>query len=96
MQGIPGGSRASKGTSLSKDDINEALITKLNQLNEVAAERNQSLAQMSLAWVLREEKVTSALIGASSVDQIKENVKALKLMTFSKEELKTIDKIVKE
>lgn len=96
LQGVPQGSRASKGTSLSKEDINETLITKLNQLNEIAAERNQSLAQMSLAWVLREEKVTSALIGASNVNQIEENVRALEQMTFSKEELKLIDEIVKE
>ncbi len=95
LQGVPQGSRASKGTSLSKEDINETLITKLNQLNEIAAERNQSLAQMSLAWVLREEKVTSALIGASNINQIEENVRALQQMTFSKEELKLIDEIVK-
>ncbi|MED4129810.1 L-glyceraldehyde 3-phosphate reductase [Shouchella miscanthi] len=94
LNGIPTGSRATKGTSLSQEEITDATISKLNQLNELAKTRNQSLAQMSLAWVLREEKVTSALIGASKVEQIEENVKALDHLAFSKSELETIDRIL--
>ncbi len=94
LNGIPTGSRATKGTSLSQEEITDATISKLNQLNELAKTRNQSLAQMSLAWVLREEKVTSALIGASKMEQIEENVKALDHLAFSKSELETIDRIL--
>lgn len=94
LNGVPEGSRASKETSLSRDSINEEMLSKITQLNELASERNQSLAQMSLAWVLREGKVTSALIGASKVEQIEENVKALNNLEFTNKEISRIDAIL--
>ncbi len=94
LNGVPEGSRASKETSLSRDSINEEMLSKITQLNELASARNQSLAQMSLAWVLREGKVTSALIGASKVEQIEENVKALNNLEFTNKEISKIDAIL--
>lgn len=92
---IPGGSRASKEYEyLKAEHITPELLTKLRRLNEVAQKRGQTLAQMALAWTLRAGGVTSALIGASRVSQIEENVKALEYLEFSKEELVTIDYIV--
>lgn len=94
LDGIPDGSRASKETSLSLDSINEETLSKIKQLNAMALERDQSLAQMSLAWVLREGKVTSALIGASKVEQIEENVKVLNNLEFTNKEITKIDSIL--
>jgi L-glyceraldehyde 3-phosphate reductase len=95
LNGIPADSRAalwwdeeSRGRR-----INENLVTKLRKLNTIALQRGQSLAQMSLAWLLRDNRVTSALIGASKVSQIEENVKALSDMNFSEEELRKIDEL---
>lgn len=93
LNGIPEGSRAAtKGTFLSKDLITEDRISHIRSLASIAKERGQSLAQMALAWVLRDPRVTSALIGASSAAQIEENVAALNNCTFSEEELARIDK----
>ncbi len=95
ISGIPSDSRASKPTSFLKaDSITEDKLQKIRLLNDIAASRGQSLAQMSLAWVLREGRITSALIGASKVSQIEENVSALNNLEFSKEELYKIDKIL--
>lgn len=95
LSGIPSDSRASKPHGfLKKKDVTEDKLRKVRQLNELAAERGQSLAQMALAWVLREGRVTSALIGASRVSQIEENVAALNRLEFSKEELTRIDAIL--
>lgn len=92
---IPQDSRASEiNSTIGKDEINETVIKKLKLLNDVAAKRNQTLAQMSLAWVLRDEKVTSAIIGASRVSQIEENVKAIENLNFSSDELEKIEKIL--
>lgn len=94
---IPEGSRASKEYSyLSAESITSELLDKIRKLNEVAKRRGQTLAQMALAWTLREGGVTSALIGASHKAQIEENVKALDNLEFSREELIMIDHIVKE
>ncbi|MFD0675371.1 MULTISPECIES: L-glyceraldehyde 3-phosphate reductase [unclassified Paenibacillus] len=96
LTGIPADSRASNPTSFLKEkDVTEDKIAKIRQLNELAQQRGQSLAQMSLAWVLREGRVTSALIGASRVSQIEENVAALANLDFSSEELAKIDNILK-
>ncbi|SDN01032.1 L-glyceraldehyde 3-phosphate reductase [Paenibacillus sp. yr247] len=96
VNGIPSDSRASgKSQSLNTKDITEDKIAQINQLNELASSRGQSLAQMALAWVLRGERVTSALIGASRVSQIEENVAALKNLEFAPEELAKIEKILK-
>jgi L-glyceraldehyde 3-phosphate reductase len=96
INGIPTDSRAAKPVSfLSKDQVTEEVVNRMKKLNEVAVERGQNLAQMALAWVLRGGKVTSALIGASRVSQIEENVAALNNLTFSEEELNRIDDILK-
>jgi L-glyceraldehyde 3-phosphate reductase len=96
INGIPTDSRAAKPVSfLNKDQVTEEVVNRMKKLNEVAVERGQNLAQMALAWVLRGGKVTSALIGASRVSQIEENVAALNNLTFSEEELNRIDDILK-
>ncbi len=97
LNGIPSDSRAAAPNGfLRKDSITPELESKISKLNDVAKHREQSLAQMSLAWVLRDGKVTSALIGASKVSQIEENVAALNNLTFSKDELRKIDLILAE
>jgi L-glyceraldehyde 3-phosphate reductase len=97
LQGIPNGSRASKSYSfLKKSDIDEHLLVKIRALNEVAVQRGQSLAQMALAWVLRDPRMTSALIGASRAEQIEQNIAALTNLKFSSEELARIDAILSQ
>lgn len=92
LGGIPEGSRASKPWGFLKADrITEDVIAQVSKLNDIASARGQSLAQMSLAWVLRDERVTSALIGASKVSQIEENVAALDNLSFTADELARID-----
>ena len=92
---MPKDSRAAKETgALQEDRINDNVREQIRALNGVAAERGQSLAQMALAWVLRGERVTSALIGASKVSQIEENVKALDNLDFSDGELAQIESIL--
>lgn len=91
LKGIPEGSRASQGKSLNPDLLSEDVLGRLAGLNEIAARRGQSLAQLALTWVLRDERMTSALIGASSVKQLEENVAALAGAPLSEEELKEID-----
>jgi len=93
LRGIPEDSRAgTKGTFLKKDNITEDKLAKIKALNDIAKNRGQSLAQMSLVWVLR--RVTSALIGASRLPQIEENVKSLDKMGFSADELAEIDRVL--
>jgi len=95
LHGIPGDSRASKPHGfLKKNDIDEHRLTQIRALGAIAAERGQSLAQMALAWVLRDERMTSALIGASRVEQIEQNVAALANLSFSAVELAKIDAIL--
>ena len=91
LHGIPEGSRASQGKSLAPDLLNEQSMAHVRALHEIAAERGQTLAQMALAWVLRDPRMTSVLIGASSVDQLEQNVGALEHLEFSDEELARID-----
>lgn len=96
LNGIPEDSRALKPNSfLNEGDVSEEVLARVRKLNEIAQERGQSLAQMALAWVLREQKITSALIGASKVSQIEENVAALNRLDFSEAELNMIDDILK-
>jgi L-glyceraldehyde 3-phosphate reductase len=92
LDGIPEGSRASRPSSLSPSLVTEQAVAKIRELNSIAAERGQTLAQMALAWVLRDERVTSALIGASSVAQLEDNVAALDGLGFTNEELAAIDR----
>ncbi|WP_308364006.1 MULTISPECIES: L-glyceraldehyde 3-phosphate reductase [unclassified Streptomyces] len=92
LKGIPEGSRATQGKSLNLDWLHsDEVMRRLNGLNDIAARRGQTLAQMALSWVLRDERMTSALIGASSVAQLEENVGALAGAPLSEEELKEID-----
>ncbi|MFD5112230.1 L-glyceraldehyde 3-phosphate reductase [Streptomyces sp. NPDC058391] len=91
LKGIPEGSRATQGKSLNPDLLSEEVTRRLNGLNEIARRRGQSLAQLALKWVLRDPRMTSALIGASSVKQLDENVAALAGAELSAEELKEID-----
>lgn len=95
VEGIPEGSRVTKQySSLKHDQITDEKLSIIKQLNVLAAERNQSLAQMSLRWVLRHETMTAALIGASRPQQIEENVACLEGAGFSDEELRRIDAIL--
>ncbi len=95
LKGIPDDSRASKPHGfLKKRDIDEKRLSQIRALNELAIARGQTLAQMSLAWVLRDERMTSALIGASRVEQIEQNVAALDHASFAAEELQMIDAVL--
>jgi len=94
LNGIPEGSRASRGTSLSPDDLTEARLGTIRALNEIASRRGQSLAQMALAWTLHDPRVTSALVGASSVEQLESNAAALARLDFDEEELAEIDRVL--
>jgi len=91
LGGIPEDSRAAKDFYLKQDFLNEENMGRVRALNEVAGRRGQKLAQMALAWVLRDPRVTSALIGASSVEQLETNVAALDNLEFSAAELAEID-----
>jgi len=93
LDGIPKDSRASRHGSLSPDLINDQSLAKIRALNEIAARRGQTLAQLAIAWTLRDSRVTSALIGASSVEQLEANVAALDKLDFTEEELAEIDRI---
>lgn len=96
LNGIPEGSRAARaGSTIGGRYLSEENLSCVRQLNDLAVKRDQTLAQMALAWVLREEAVTSVLIGASSVKQLEDNVACLKNTEFSPEELKEIDRILK-
>jgi len=94
LKGIPADSRAARGLFLTKQDISKAVLAKVNALNQVARRRRQTLAQMAVAWVLRDPRVTSALVGTSKVSQVDDNVAALKNLKFSAEELRIIDGVL--
>src|SRR6059058_2409409 len=96
LHGIPEGSRASRNTSLSPDLLTDEALAKIRALNDVAARRGQSLAQMALAWTLRDPRVTSTLIGASSVEQLDDSLGALDNLGFSDDELAEIDRYATE
>src|SRR5882757_7620173 len=94
LQGIPSDSRAARDFFLKRKDIDERRVAMLRELNTVAQQRGQSLAEMAVAWVLRDPRVTSALVGTSKVQQVDDNVAALKNLAFSAEELRKIDGIL--
>ena len=96
LQGIPGESRAVRGDSFSRDMLSEANLAKVKALNEIAVRRGQSLAQMAIAWVLRDQRMTSTVIGASSVDQLEDSLKALQRLDFDPAELAEIDRYATE
>jgi L-glyceraldehyde 3-phosphate reductase len=95
LKGIPDDSRAAKAHGfLKKEAITETQISKIQKLNAIAEKREQTLAQMALAWVLKDTRVTSVLIGASSTAQLDDNLKALKNLTFTPDELTKIETII--
>jgi L-glyceraldehyde 3-phosphate reductase len=91
LQGVPANSRAAENSSMSMDMLSEANLARVRALNAVAQGRGQSLSQLALAWALRDRRVTSVVIGASSVAQLEENLGALAKPDFSDEELAAID-----
>jgi L-glyceraldehyde 3-phosphate reductase len=96
LKGVPEGSRASRPGSLSQSMLSDENVAKIRALNEIAKRRGQTLAQMAIAWVLRDPVVTSALVGASSVKQLEDNVAALDTLELSKDELAEIDRYATE
>jgi L-glyceraldehyde 3-phosphate reductase len=96
LHGIPEGSRASRAGSLTSDMVTDATLAKVRALREVATRRGQTLAQMALAWTLRDPRVTSTLIGASSVAQLEDNLGALAHLHFDDDELAEIDRYAVE
>jgi len=92
LNGIPQGSRASLDGSLTHDMLNDENLARIRTLNDIALGRGQSLAQMAIAWALRDSRVTSVLIGASSVAQLEQNVTALDHLEFTSDEIATIDR----
>jgi L-glyceraldehyde 3-phosphate reductase len=96
LDGIQEGSRASRDGSLSADSITKETVAKVRALNEVAARHGQSLAQLALAWTLRDSRVTSAVVGASSVAQLEANVAAIDRLDFTDKELDEIDRYATE
>ncbi len=97
LNGIPEDSRAAtEGSYLDKSQITDKVVKQMQQLNEIAQNRGQSLAQMAVAWLLKDERVTSVLVGVSKVSQLKDNLAATENIEFSKEELKKIDEILEK
>src|SRR3954462_10201106 len=91
LDGVPADSRAAQGKSLDPESLTEDTLQHVRALNEIAKERGQSVAQLALAWTLRDDRVTSALIGASSVAQLEDNLATVRNLKFSQEELDAID-----
>ena len=96
LDGIPEGSRATRHSTLSPNLITDEALEKIRALNEIAGRRGQTLAQMALAWTLRDERVTSALVGASSVEQLEDSLGALERLEFTDDELAEIDRYATE
>ena len=96
LHGVPDGSRMTQGKSLDQSQLDDETLTKLRALNDIAENRRQTLAQMALAWVLRDHRVTSALIGASSVEQLDDSLGATANLEFSDDELREIDTYASE
>ncbi|HEV2371333.1 MAG TPA: L-glyceraldehyde 3-phosphate reductase [Streptosporangiaceae bacterium] len=94
--GIPEGSRASRDSSLGRDQLSDENLARVRALATVARDRGQSMAQMALAWALRDKRVTSVLIGASSVAQLEENVAATRNTSFTEDELAAVDRYAVE
>jgi L-glyceraldehyde 3-phosphate reductase len=95
LKGIPKRSRASKDVSLKPTDITKERLAQIKALDEIAGKRNQSLAQMAIAWLMKDSRITSVLIGASSVKQLDDNIDALNNTSFTSGELAAIEKILK-
>ncbi|HLO91485.1 MAG TPA: L-glyceraldehyde 3-phosphate reductase [Lentimicrobium sp.] len=95
LEGIPAGSRASKAHFLKPESITPERLNKIKQLNDLALQRGQTLAEMSLAWVLKDKRITSVLVGASSIQQIDDNLRCLENTSFTTKELESIEEILK-
>ncbi len=91
LEGVPEGSRASRPGSLSQAQLNDQTMAKIRALDEIAARRGQTLAQLAIAWVLRDPRMTSTVLGASSLTQLEDNVGALARLELTREELEEID-----
>lgn len=97
LKGFPEGSRAVKdGRYLKKGNITDALLSKIRRLNDIAQKRGQSMAQMAVAWLLKDDRITTVLVGVSSPEQMKENIKTVGNLSFSSSELKEIESILQE
>lgn len=96
LNGIPADSRAARNHFLKSESITPELLSKIQRLNEIAEGRNQSLAQMALSWILRGDRVTSVVIGASRVEQLENNIDMMRNMDFTDEELLQIEEILQE
>lgn len=94
LNGIPDGSRMSRNGFLRQEVLTDELLSRIRGLNDLAQQRGQTLAEMALAWLLRDERVTSVIIGASSVEQIADNLRALQALNFTEEELAEITKFI--
>lgn len=94
LNGIPAGSRAARGAHLTADRITPALVARLRRLDDIARGRGQSLAEMSLAWVLKDSKVTSVIVGSSSVGQLADSLKCVGNTSFTASELAAIDEAI--
>lgn len=95
LNGIPEDSRIARGGFLKKEALTEDMLRKIRDLNSLAARRGQTLAEMALAWLLKDGLVTSVIVGASSVEQLADNLKALRNTSFDAEELQAIDTVIK-
>ena len=93
LNGIPEDSRVSRGGYLKKESLTEETLSKIRALNEIAAQRGQTLAEMALSWLLKDKRVTSVIVGASSVEQLADNLKALEGPSFTEEEISQISSI---
>jgi len=96
LNGVPEGSRANGGLSFQKEFLSEDNLKRVRALNEIAHGRGQSLAQMAIAWVLRDKRITSALVGARNVEQLDNSLDALKQLQFTNAELDEIDHYAQE
>jgi L-glyceraldehyde 3-phosphate reductase len=96
LRGIPKDARAAKSGSLSAELLSEQNLARVRGLNQIAQRRNQSLAQMAIAWVLRDPRVTSALMGARTIEQLDHSLEALNNVEFSQDELREIDRFATE
>ena len=96
LKGVPESSRAKLGDTFEKAFLSEEILKRVRALNEIAQGRGQTLAQMAIAWVLRDKRVTSALIGARNVEQLDDSLDAVKKLGFTDAELKEIDRYAQE
>ena len=95
LNGIPEDSRVARGGFLKREQLTEGLLDVVARLNKVALDRGESLADMALAWILADSNITSVIVGASSVDQLGDNLQCLYSAPFSDEEINEIDSILK-